>query len=179
MSRIGRLPITIPSNVTVDFDGDIITVKGPLGTLSRKVNKEISLNIKDGVITLERINDEKAVKALHGLNRALIANMITGVTEGYTKSLIVAGVGYKINKTGNKLTLDIGFSHPVYFEDVEGVKIEAVSDSEIAVKGIDKELVGRVADQIRALRPVEPYHLYGIRYKDEVVNRKVSKSGKK
>lgn len=179
MSRIGRLPITIPANVNVDFDGNVIVVKGPLGTLSRNIDKCISLNISDGVITLERANDEKDVKAKHGLYRALIANMVKGVSEGFTKILKFKGVGYKLNKNGNKLVMDIGFSHPKTFEEVEGITLEVVANDEVAVKGIDNELVGKIAAQIRALRPVEPYHMYGIRYKDEVVIRKVSKSGKK
>ena len=179
MSRIGRLPITIPSNVTIDFDGVVIVVKGPLGTLSRKIDNAISLEIKDGVITLTRSNDEKEIRAKHGLYRALIANMVKGVTEGFSKSLMFKGVGYKISKNGNKLVMDIGYSHPKTFEEVEGIKIEVVSNEEVAVKGIDNELVGKVAAQIRAIKPVEPYHMYGIRYKDEVVIRKVSKSGKK
>lgn len=179
MSRIGRLPITIPANVTVEFDGSVIVVKGPLGTLSRNIDKCINIEINDGVITLTRTNEEKEVKAKHGLFRALIANMVKGVTEGFSKSLMFKGVGYKLAKNGNKLVMDIGYSHPKTFEEVEGITLEVVNNEEVAVKGIDNELVGKVAAQIRAIRPVEPYHMYGIRYKDEVVIRKVSKNGKK
>ena len=179
MSRIGRLPITVPSNVNVEFDGSVIVVKGPLGALSRSIDKCINIEIQDGVITLTRTNEEKEVKAKHGLFRALIANMIKGVTEGFSKSLMFKGVGYKLSKNGNKLVMDIGYSHPKTFEEVEGITLEILSNEEVAVKGIDNELVGKIAAQIRAIRPVEPYHMYGIRYKDEVVIRKVSKNGKK
>ncbi len=179
MSRIGRMPITIPSNVEVKLEDNVVVVKGPLGTLSRTIDNRISLDIKDGVITLSRANDEKEVKAKHGLYRALIANMVKGVTEGFAKHLMFKGVGYKLSKNGNKLVMDIGYSHPKTFEEVEGITIEVVANDEVAVKGIDNELVGKIAAQIRSIRPVEPYHAYGIRYKDEVVIRKVSKSGKK
>lgn len=190
MSRIGRMPITIPSNVTVDYDGKVIVVKGPLGEIKRELKNDITIAIKDGVITLDRANDEKEIKALHGLYRALIANMIKGVTQGFTKYLVFNGVGYKISKAGNKLVMDIGLSHSLNFEEVPGITIEVVPANDpivktvekgtiVAVKGINNELVGQVASQIRSLRPVEPYHLYGIRYIDEFVIRKVSKNGKK
>ena len=190
MSRIGRMPITIPSNVTVNYDGNVIAVKGPLGELKKEITKDIKVEVKDGVITLDRINDDKEVKARHGLFRATISNMIKGVTEGYTKYLVFNGVGYKITKSGNKLMMDIGLSHTKSFEEVPGVTIEVVSANDpivktidkgtiVAIKGTDKELVGQVTSNIRAIKPVEPYHLYGIRYIDEYVIRKVSKNGKK
>ena len=190
MSRIGRMPITIPSNVAVDYDGKVIVVKGPLGELKKEIKDDVKIEIKDGVISLDRINEDKAVKARHGLYRAIISNMIKGVTEGYTRYLVFNGVGYKISKSGNKLIMDIGLSHTKNFEDVPGVTVEIVASNDpivktvekgtiVAVKGIDKELVGQVASSIRAIKPVEPYHLYGIRFIDEYVIRKVSKNGKK
>ena len=190
MSRIGRMPITIPSNVTVDYDGKVIAVKGPLGEIKKEITSDVKVEVKDGVITLDRTNEEKPVKARHGLFRAVISNMIKGVTEGYTRYLVFNGVGYKISKNGNKLMMDIGLSHTKTFEDVPGVTVEVVSANDpivktiekgtiVAVKGIDKELVGQVAASIRSIKPVEPYHMYGIRFIDEYVIRKVSKNGKK
>lgn len=179
MSRIGKLPITIPAGVTAEIKDNVIVVKGPKGSLSKNIDSNISVEIKDGVISLSRANDEKAVKAKHGLYRALIANMITGVSKGFEKSLMFKGVGYKLTKNGKKFVMDIGYSHPKTFEEPEGITIDIVSQEEVVVKGIDNDLVGKVAAQIKAIRPVEPYHMYGIRYKDEVVIRKVSKSVKK
>ena len=137
------------------------------------------INFRTMAFSNINFDEEKEVKAKHGLFRALIANMVKGVTEGFSKSLMFKGVGYKLSKNGNKLVMDIGYSHPKSFEEVEGITLEILSNEEVAVKGIDNELVGKVAAQIRAIRPVEPYHMYGIRYKDEVVIRKVSKNGKK
>lgn len=179
MSRIGRMPIALPAGVTAEIDANKVTVKGPKGTLTREINPSISMKLENNEIVLTRANDENEVKAMHGLYRALIANMVEGVTNGFTKSLIFNGVGYKLSKTGNKIVMNLGLSHSVTVEEVEGITLEVVGNNEVKVSGIDKELVGQVAAKIRDLRKVEPYHAYGIRYSDEVVIRKVSKTGKK
>ncbi len=179
MSRIGRMPIALPAGVTAEIDANKVTVKGPKGTLTREINPSISMKLENNEIVLTRANDENEVKAMHGLYRALIANMVEGVTNGFTKSLIFNGVGYKLSKTGNKVVMNLGLSHSVTVEEVEGITLEVVGNNEVKVSGIDKELVGQVAAKIRDLRKVEPYHAYGIRYSDEVVIRKVSKTGKK
>ena len=179
MSRIGRMPIALPAGVTAESDANKVTVKGPKGTLTREINPSISMKLENNEIVLTRANDENEVKAMHGLYRALIANMVEGVTNGFTKSLIFNGVGYKLSKTGNKVVMNLGLSHSVTVEEVEGITLEVVGNNEVKVSGIDKELVGQVAAKIRDLRKVEPYHAYGIRYSDEVVIRKVSKTGKK
>lgn len=179
MSRIGRMPIALPAGVTAEIDANKVTVKGPKGTLTREINPSISMKLENNEIVLTRANDENEVKAMHGLYRALVANMVEGVTNGFTKSLIFNGVGYKLSKTGNKVVMNLGLSHSVTVEEVEGITLEVVGNNEVKVSGIDKELVGQVAAKIRDLRKVEPYHAYGIRYSDEVVIRKVSKTGKK
>ena len=181
MSRIGKLPISLPDGVTVTLNDDIVTVTGPLGTLSRKIeNKSIKVSIENNVITLTRENDEKETRSAHGLYRALIANMVKGVKDGFTKTLIVSGVGYRLQKTGNKLVMNIGYSKPKEITEIDGITLSCTEDNKIIVTGIDKELVGQVAAKIRAIRPVEPYHLYGFRYEDEVVIKKVAKKvGKK
>lgn len=179
MSRIGRMPIALPAGVTAEIDANKVTVKGPKGTLTREINPSISMKLENNEILLTRANDENEVKAMHGLYRALIANMVEGVSNGFTKSLIFNGVGYKLSKTGNKIVMNLGLSHSVTVEEVEGITLEVVGNNEVKVSGIDKELVGQVAAKIRDLRKVEPYHAYGIRYSDEVVIRKVSKTGKK
>lgn len=177
MSRIGRKAITIPSGVNVTVNDNVVTVKGPLGELSRKIeSKDISVKIEDGHIQLSRANDDKETRALHGLYRALINNMVIGVCKGYQKKLIVNGVGYKCQVTGNKLVLNIGLSHPVEVDIVKGIKVVCATPTDIEVDGIDKELVGQFAANIKAIRPVEPYHNYGIRYADE---RVIKKEGKK
>ena len=179
MSRIGRMPIAIPAGVTVDIDGNKVTVKGPKGTLEREIDTCVTAKLENNELVLTRANDENDSKAKHGLYRALIANMVKGVTDGFSKSLIFNGVGYKLQKTGNKIVMNLGLSHSVTVEEVEGITLEVVGNNEVKVSGIDKELVGQVAAKIRDLRKVEPYHAYGIRYSDEVVIRKVSKTGKK
>lgn len=180
MSRIGRLPIEIPSNVKVEVKDGVVTVSGPLGTLTQVVDTKIKIEIVDNTVVLSRENETNEIKAKHGLFRALIANMVKGVTEGFEKKLIFNGVGYRIQKTGNKIVMKIGFSHSINFEEEPGITIDVISNNEVVVKGIDKHQVGQVAASIRVLRPVEPYHAYGIRYSDEVVIRKVGKvSGKK
>ena len=175
MSRIGRMPIALPEGVEVKVENGIVSVKGPKGQLSQQIGKEISVNIENNVIVLSRANDKKEVRAQHGLYRALINNMVIGVTKGFEKALIVNGVGYKAQVQGNKLILNIGYSHPIEIEAPEGITIECPQLTEVVVKGIDKTVVGQVAANIRAKREVEPYHSYGIRYKDEVV---ITKEGK-
>ncbi len=180
MSRIGRAPIAIPAGVTFDNTDNLITVKGPLGTLTQKVDKSIDVALEDGHIVCKRHSDDKDHRALHGLYRALIHNMVVGVTKGFEKSLIVAGVGFKITLTGNnKLTMNIGFSHPVEFTAPEGITFAQPAPLEIVVKGIDRQLVGQTAATIKAIKPVEPYHNYGFHYKDETVVKKVGKRATK
>lgn len=181
MSRIGRAPITVPAGVAFENNDNVITVKGPLGTLTQKVDKSIEIATEDGKLVVKRHSDVKEQRALHGLYRALINNMVTGVTKGFSKSLIVAGVGYKLQVAGGKkLTMNIGFAHPIEFEAPEGVTFELPAPLEIVVKGIDRQLVGQTAATIKAFKPVEPYHGYGIHYKDEEVIRKEGKTaGKK
>ena len=176
MSRIGNALINIPAGVTVEIKDGVLTVKGPKGTLTREYDTIITPVVEGNVLKFTRANDLGPTKAKHGLYRALAFNMVKGVTEGYTKNLIVNGVGWKVNKQGNKLVMNVGFSHPVEFLDVEGITIECPSVTEISVKGIDKELVGKVAAKIRSIREPEPYHGYGIRYSDEVIDRKVGKA---
>lgn len=179
MSRIGRAPITVPAGVTIDNTNNLITVKGPLGTLTQQVDSSITVKIDGNVLTVERHSDDKDHRALHGLYRALINNMVTGVTKGFEKHLIVAGVGYKVTATDTKLTMNIGFSHPVEFTAPAGITFAMAAPLEIVVKGIDRQLVGQVAATIKAIKPVEPYHGYGIHYKDEVVVRKEGKTAGK
>ena len=179
MSRIGRMPIAVPAGVTAEIDGNKIKITGPKGTLTREIDPCITMKLENGEIVLTRSSEDKDVKAKHGLYRALIANMVKGVNEGYTKSLTVNGVGYKLTKTGNKIVMNLGLSHSVTVEEIPGITLEVNGNNEILVKGIDNELVGQVAAKIRDIRKVEPYHAYGIRYTDEVVIRKVSKTGKK
>ena len=179
MSRIGRMPVAIPAGVTVEIaEGNVVTVKGPKGTLVRELPHEMDIKIEDGHVIVSRPNDLKRMKSLHGLTRTLIHNMTIGVSEGYTKTLEVNGVGYRASKSGNKLTLNLGYSHPVEMSDPEG--LEAVVDgNKIIVKGIDKEKVGQYAAEIRDKRRPEPYKGKGIKYADEVIRRKVGKTGKK
>lgn len=179
MSRIGRAPITVPAGVTIDNTNNLITVKGPLGTLTQQVDSSITVKIDGNVLTVERHSDDKDHRALHGLYRALINNMVTGVTKGFEKHLIVAGVGYKVTATDTKLTMNIGFSHPVEFTAPAGITFAMAAPLEIVVKGIDRQLVGQTAATIKAVKPVEPYHGYGIHYKDEVVVRKEGKTAGK
>ena len=179
MSRIGKMPIAIPAGVTVDIaENNKVTVKGPKGALSRQLAPEMELTIEDGVLTVKRPNDLKRNRALHGLTRTLIHNMVVGVTEGYKKTLEVNGVGYRAAKQGKKLVLNLGYSHPVEIEDPEGLSTE-VQDNKIIVSGIDKEKVGQFAAEIREKRAPEPYKGKGIKYDYEVIRRKVGKTGKK
>ena len=176
MSRIGNAPITIPAGVTVEAKDNVVTVKGPKGTLSQAYDSVITFKIENNTVVLTRANDLADVKAKHGLYRALTANMVKGVTEGFKKSLIVNGVGWKVAKQGKKVVLSIGFSHPVEIEEIDGITLDCPSITEITVTGIDKEKVGQFAAMIRGLREPEPYHGYGIRYSDEVIDRKVGKA---
>ena len=179
MSRIGRLPVAIPAGVTVDIaDGNKVTVKGPKGTLERVLPEEMEIKLEDGHVVVTRPNDLKKMKSLHGLTRTLIHNMVVGVSEGYEKVLEVNGVGYRAAKSGNKLTLSLGYSHPVEMIDPEGLE-SVVDGNKITVKGIDKEKVGQYAAEIRDKRRPEPYKGKGIKYADEVIRRKVGKTGKK
>ena len=179
MSRIGRLPVAIPAGVTVDIqENNHVVVKGPKGTLERTLPAEMSIIVEDGHVVVTRPSDLKKMKALHGLTRTLIHNMVVGVSEGYTKTLEVNGVGYRAAKQGNKLVLSLGYSHPVEMIDPEGLS-SAVDGNKIIVSGISKEKVGQYAAEIRDKRRPEPYKGKGIKYADEVIRRKVGKTGKK
>ena len=180
MSRIGKMPISIPAGVEVTMgEGNLITVKGPKGTLTQKVSEKMTLTREDGVILVTRPNDEKENRSLHGLTRTLLNNMVIGVTEGYKKELDVNGVGYRVAKEGNKLNMNIGFSHPVIMEEPEGITIEVPSPNKIIINGIDKQKVGQFAAEVRGKRPPEPYKGKGIKYTDEVIRRKEGKTGVK
>ncbi len=179
MSRIGRLPIAIPSGVTVTVTPDnVVTVKGPKGELTKAMVKSINIAIEDNSVVVTRPSDVKEHRALHGLTRALINNMVIGVTNGYARTLQLVGVGYRATLKGKNLTLNLGFSHPVEIEAVEGVTFETPDANTIIVKGINKELVGAVAADIRTWRKPEPYKGKGIKYSDEVIRRKEGKTGK-
>ncbi len=180
MSRIGRAPVTIPAGVTVEAKDGLMTVKGPKGTLTQDFDASvISVSVEGNVAHVARANDLGPTRAKHGLYRAILHNMIIGVTNGYEKGLVINGVGWKCNMQGDKLILNVGFSHPVEFVPVEGIKLSCPSQTEITVSGIDKVKVGQVAASLRAIRKPEPYHGYGIRYKDEVIERKEGKTAGK
>lgn len=180
MSRIGKLPITIPAGVTVEVNNNVVTVKGPKATLTQDFSKNVSVEVNGNEVIVARKDESKDSNAKQGLYRQLINNMITGVSAGFTKSLTVNGVGYKLAKQGTKLVMNLGLSHPVEFQEAEGITFEIPDNTTILVKGADKQLVGAYAAKIRASRPVEPYHGYGIRYTNEVVIMKAGKSaGKK
>lgn len=179
MSRIGNKPITVPSEVQVKIDGQNITVKGPKGTLSKEFHKNMKVNLENNVITVVRPNDEPENKSLHGLTRTLINNMIEGTVKGFERKLEVNGVGYRAQKQGTKLVLTLGYSHPVEMEAPEGITFDVPSQSEIIVKGMDKEVVGQTAAVIRTKRPPEVYRGKGIKYAEEVIRRKEGKAGKK
>ena len=179
MSRVGRMPVTVPDGVTVDIKaGNDVTVKGPLGTLQRVLPEEMEIKMEDGQIIVNRPNDLKRMKSLHGLTRSLIANMVEGVSKGYQKVLEINGVGYRAAKSGKKLTLNLGYSHPIEMDDPEGLET-IVEGNKITVKGISKEKVGQYAAEIREKRAPEPYQGKGIKYSDEVIKRKVGKTGAK
>lgn len=177
MSRIGKSPIELPSGVEVKVNGSMVEVKGPKGSLKQSINDSISVSVDDGVVTVERSNEERSTKALHGLVRSLINNMVIGVSEGYSKELTAVGVGYRAALKGTQLELQVGFSHPVEIDAPDGITFEVPEPTKIVVGGIDKQLVGQVAANIRAVRPPEPYKGKGIRYVDEQVRRKAGKAG--
>ena len=179
MSRIGNKPITVPSGVEVKIDGQIITVKGPKGTLTREFDKNVIVTLEDNIITVKRVNDEPAIRSLHGLTRTLLSNMIEGTLKGFERKLEVNGVGYRASKKGNNLLLNLGYSHPVEIEAPAGITFDVPNANEIIVKGMDKELVGQTAAVIRTKRPPEVYRGKGIKYAEEVIRRKEGKAGKK
>lgn len=180
MSRIGRSPITVPAGVEVKVDeNNHVTVKGPLGTLERTIVPQIKIEQGEGVINVTRPNDEKENRSLHGLSRTLVANMVDGVTKGFEKKLEVNGVGYRVAKEGNKLVMNIGYSHQVTVEEIEGITIDVPATNQIIIKGIDKQLVGQFAADVRSKRPPEPYKGKGIKYAEEVIRRKEGKTGAK
>ena len=180
MSRIGKLPIVIPEGVKVELTGDNnLTIEGPKGKLTRVLSKDMNIAQEDGRIVVRRPSDLKRFKAMHGLTRTLINNMIVGVTAGYVKRLEIVGTGYRVAKTGNKLTLNLGYSHPVEMIDPEGLTSEVEGNNRIVITGIDKEKVGQYAANIRAKRPPEPYKGKGVKYENERIRRKAGKAGKK
>ncbi|HUC56301.1 MAG TPA: 50S ribosomal protein L6 [Streptosporangiaceae bacterium] len=178
MSRIGRLPIAVPSGVDVAIDGRDVTVKGPKGSLHLEVPAPIEAHLNDGVITVTRPSDEGEVRALHGLSRSLIANMVTGVTAGYAKTMEIVGVGYRVTAKGKDLEFALGFSHPVPVSPPEGISFRVETPTRFVVEGIDKQQVGEVAANIRKIRKPDPYKGKGVRYSGEVVRRKAGKAGK-
>ena len=179
MSRIGKMPVVIPAGVSVDIQpGNVVTVKGPKGELKRELDHEMTIEQKDNEIIVTRPDDLKRHKALHGLTRALLHNMVVGVTDGFTKTLEINGVGYRAQKQGKKLVLSLGYSHPIEMEDPEGLE-STVDGNKIIIKGIDKQAVGQYAANIREKRAPEPYKGKGIKYSDEIIRRKVGKTGKK
>ena len=181
MSRIGRAPIAVPAGVTVTIaDGNVVTVKGPLGELTQTFNTALTINQEGANITVTRPNDEKEMRSIHGLTRTLINNMVVGVKDGYTKTLEIVGIGYRAEKQGTKLVLNIGYSHPVVIQEPDGIKLEMAPNSTtvINVKGIDKQAVGQIAAVIRSKRPPEPYHGKGIKYSGERIRTKAGKTGK-
>lgn len=179
MSRIGKLPIAIPAGVTVTIKDSVVTVKGKLGELSETVKPGVNVKVEDNHVVLTRDNDQKEIRALHGLYRAKIANMVKGVSEGFERTLVINGVGYKAVQQGEKVTLTLGLSHPISLEPIPGVKFTVTSPTEVKVSGIDKAVVGQVAANIRAARKPEPYHNYGIHYSDEVLIKKEGKTAGK
>jgi len=178
MSRIGKMPIAVPAGVKIDMEKNFITVNGPKGTLSRQLHNDMIITIENSVITVDRPSEQKIHKSLHGLTRTLVANMIIGVTEGYKKELDVVGVGYRVAKAGSKLTMNLGYSHQVIVEEVDGITIESPAPNKIIILGTDKQKVGQFAAEVREKRPPEPYKGKGIRYTGEVVRRKEGKAGK-
>ncbi|AOZ93372.1 50S ribosomal protein L6 [Paenibacillus crassostreae] len=179
MSRIGRKPITVPSGVDITVDNSVITVKGPKGTLTRELHKDMKITVENNEILVERPSDNKMHRSLHGTTRSVVFNMVSGVTEGFTKSLELVGVGYRASKSGDKIVLNVGYSHPVEITPESGIEFEVPVNTKILVKGIDKERVGAYAAQIRGVRPPEPYKGKGIKYEGERIIRKEGKAGKK
>ncbi|MFL5640929.1 MAG: 50S ribosomal protein L6 [Chloroflexota bacterium] len=178
MSRIGRLPITVPSGVDVTIDGRNLTVKGPKGSLSRALHPDMTVSREDGTLVVTRPTEQKMHKQLHGLTRTLVNNMVVGVTDGYRKGLEITGVGYRAALNGKKLTLNLGYSHPIEIDPPEGITFEVENPTRLAVVGIDKELVGQIAAKVRQTRKPEPYKGKGVRYSGEYIRRKAGKAGK-
>ncbi|MFJ7978518.1 50S ribosomal protein L6 [Peribacillus sp. JNUCC 23] len=178
MSRIGKKPIEIPAGVTVTINGSEVAVKGPKGELSRTFNSDLTISMEENVLTVTRPSDAKEHRALHGTTRAVIANMVEGVSKGFEKTLELIGVGYRAQKQGNKLVLSVGYSHPVEFDVEQGLEVEVPSNTKVIIKGINKERVGALAADVRQVRPPEPYKGKGIRYEGEFVRRKEGKTGK-
>jgi large subunit ribosomal protein L6 len=178
MSRIGRMPITVPSGVDVTIDGRNLTVKGPKGTLSRALHPDMTVSREDGTLVVTRPTEQKTHKQLHGLTRTLVNNMVVGVTDGYRKGLEITGVGYRAALNGRKLQLNLGYSHPIEIDPPSGISFEVENPTRLAVVGIDKELVGQIAAKVRATRKPEPYKGKGVRYSGEVIRRKAGKAGK-
>lgn len=179
MSRIGKRPVTIPTGVSVEINDHHVVVKGPKGQLSREFRPEVSLVVEENEITVNRANDEKFVRSLHGLSRTLLSNMVVGVSTGFTKQLELVGVGYRAQMAGSKLVLNMGYSHPVEFDPPKGIEFAVDGTNKVRVMGIDKQLVGDLAADIRAVRPPEPYKGKGIKYQGEVIRRKAGKAGGK
>ena len=180
MSRIGRMPITVPAGVTVTVgENNFVTVKGPKGTLTQALRPEMIIEQDAGVITVKRPNEEKETIAMHGMTRALLSNMVVGVTEGFKKELEINGVGYRAAKEGNKLVMNIGYSHPVEMSEIDGITIDVPAQNKIVISGPDKQKVGQFAAEVREKRPPEPYKGKGIKYVDETIRRKVGKTGAK
>ncbi len=180
MSRIGRMPITVPAGVEITVgENNHVTVKGPKGTLERAFHPDMIIKVEDGVATVARPDDEKLHRSLHGLSRTLLSNMVEGVTKGFSKELEVNGVGYRVQKTGNQLVMNLGFSHQVTVDEVDGITIEVPSANKIVISGIDKQKVGQFAAEVRGKRPPEPYKGKGIKYTTEVIRRKEGKTGGK
>ncbi len=177
MSRVGKQPIAVPAGVDVQLTRNLIKVKGPKGELEWEFHPELTVSAGDGQIKVLRPNDQKVYRALHGLTRSLISNMVTGVTSGFKKDLEIVGVGYRANVEGSKLVLQLGFSHPVHFPIPAGISIEVEKQTKVSISGIDKQQVGQVAANIRSVRPPEPYKGKGVKYADEIIKRKAGKSG--
>ena len=180
MSRIGKKPVAIPAGVTVEVaEGNVVTVKGSLGSLTKNMHPDMIINVEGNVLTVSRPTDEANHRALHGLTRTLIANMVEGVSKGYSKELDVNGVGFRVEKKGKQLVMRLGFSHEVIMEEIDGITVECPTPNKIIVKGIDKQVVGQFAAEVRGKRPPEPYKGKGIKYTTEVIRRKVGKTGGK
>ncbi len=179
MSRIGRKPIAIPAGVEVKMEDGIVTVKGPKGTLTQKIHPNMIVDIQPGVVTVSRPDDEKLNRSLHGMSRTLIANMVEGVSKGFSKQLEIIGVGYKAQKEGKNLVMNLGYSHQVIMPEIDGITVEVPNANTIVINGCDKQKVGQFASEVRGKRPPEPYHGKGVRYTGEVVRKKEGKTGKK
>ncbi len=177
MSRIGKLPITLPKGVTVTVEGNVVRVKSSKGELTERIPAEVQVELEEGVLVVKRGGDDKRSRAMHGLTRALLANMVTGLTDGFTKTLEIIGVGYRVQKSGNKIVINVGYSHPVEVFETDSIKLDVEGTNVIKVTGVSKQAVGQFAANIRDIRPPEPYKGKGIRYRGENVLRKVGKTG--